>query len=273
MKNRKLLTAAALLAALTLASCGKTIDLEGYAWNGTVSGTDSDGDRVTLTVSMLCTSDKAGTLFLGDNYEGEPLEDGFALPFTYTWDDNQGIVTATYINPEENGVGTLTLSLPVSYTKTEGLRLDLRNLYKKGLVPLDVIDFGLAKTEIYKTGSLKETKWQMEFENRGGLVKANSAYFLYFQSATRGEMHLTQGGFVGPISWDVTYSYADGVGAATLTGSGIAEGDAFDAYFYLPDSQHLVFCDGESYMTMQRVTTQPEPNKRYRSTKRPSRGL
>lgn len=261
MKNRKQLIAAALLAALMLASCGKKIDLEGYAWNGTVSGTDSDGDRVTLTVAMLCATDKAGTLFLGENYEGEPLEDGFALPFTYSWDDNQGTLTATYSNPEENGVGTVTLSLPVSYTKTEGLRLDLRNLYKKGLVPLDVIDFGLAKTEIYKAGNLKETEWQMEFEDRVGLDKATSTYFLYFQSATRGELHLTQGGFVGPISWDMTYSYADGVGAATLRGRGLAEGDAFDAYFYLPDSRHLVFCDGESYLTMEKVTAQAEPDK------------
>lgn len=256
---RKFFIATALLAVAVLASCGKTIRLEGYAWNASVTSTDDDGDRMTLEVNMFCTSDKEGTLFICEKYSHNPIPDGLALPFTYTWDDNVGTITATYIDPEIDGVGTSTISIPMNYTKTTGLVVDLGNLYRKEMIDMNPAGFSLEKKEIYKAGNLKGTEWQCRFEDvlspGGG---ADYAYFLHFNSSTDAKLTMYRDGFYGGTEeWDVTYSYDDGVGKMTLRWVSYPE-DTFEGYFYLPDSQHLVYCDGESHLSMERVTAQAE---------------
>ena len=257
--KRILMTVAVVTATLALASCGKTIDLEGYAWTATVNGTDDEGDAVTMKVAMLCTSKEAGTLFVGSSYDDDPMDLGEALPFTYKWDDNEGTLTATY-SYFELYKGTQTVSLPMSYSKTTGLVVDWGALYRLGGIPLNPAGLTLEKKEIYKAASLKGTEWALAYDENPrseSLAKdgvRHYSYTLAFTTASTAKLTLciTEGDEESETyEWSIAYSYADGVGKMTV--KDLTWGDTFTGYFYLPDEKTITFCDGGNILPMKRV--------------------
>ena len=125
IRNSKLTFIAIALMALTFTSCVPDIELAGYVWTAT-GGYYEEGHLVNTELAMVCTTPNSGTLFLSEIYDDE-MGFCFVMPFTYTWDDNQGTATATFEIPDDwkgrksLSKGTYTSTISMYYTKTEGL--------------------------------------------------------------------------------------------------------------------------------------------------------
>ena len=207
---------------------------------------------------MLCNSDKDGVLFISEEYDDDPEPDGFAIPFTYTWDDNQGTLTAEVISYRLDTLTRETTTIPINYSKTTGLLMDLCNLYHLNVIALDPVGFGLERKTLYNAESLTNTEWQYSSDNvigPGGGIELS--YYLFFPSSTAAKLTYYQGGFYGGTwEFDGTYHYANGVGKIALNAGGwFVNEETHEGYFFLPDAQHLVLCDDESYILLDRMTS------------------
>lgn len=234
MKQTIKLSIAFLLMAGLFAACKPEIELTGSAWSNSVSGTDSDGDHYTATYTMVCNTASSGMLFLTVSYADDEMPFCFAMPMTYTWDDNQGTATATLTIPEE---GTMSFNIPLSWSKTTGLQASFSSIEHTFEIggPIE-----LEQKTFAKPSSMEGTTWTMNIS--GDDEEYN--YELKFVNATGAVLNLTmvEGEDSENMRWNVNYSYSEGIGATSI----FWEGENIRGGFYMPDATHMIFSDGEN---------------------------
>lgn len=234
MKQTLKLAAALLLMAGLFAACKPEIELAGSAWSNSVSGTDSDGDHYTATYTMVLNTSSSGMLFLSISYADDEMPFCFAMPLTYTWDDNQGTATATLTIPEE---GTMSFNIPLSWSKTTGLQASFSSIEHTFEIggPIE-----LEQKTFAKPSSMEGTTWTMNIS--GDDEEYN--YELKFVNATGAVLNLTmvEGEDSENMRWNVNYSYSEGIGATSI----FWEGENIRGGFYMPDATHMIFSDGEN---------------------------
>lgn len=252
MKQTLKLAALALLMAGTMTACVPDTELAGYAWTGSGSYYE-DGEQVNTELTMVCTSSNSGTLFLSETYGDEEMGLCLAMPFTYTWDDNQGTATATLEIPDDwkgrNGQakGTYTFTISMSYTKTEGLIISSSSIEQMFEVPCTSL--AMVKKDYAKPTDMTGTRWAMEFDEfvdipDGGTVTAHYRYELEFVTATSAVLNMVmrEEGYDESENehWNVNYTYADGVGHTSI----YFDGENVKGGFYMPNATYMTFSDG-----------------------------
>lgn len=234
MKQTIKLSIAFLLMAALFAACKPEIELAGSAWSNSVSGADDDGDHYTATYTMVCNTASSGMLFLSISYADDEMPFCFAMPLTYTWDDNQGTATATLTIPEE---GTMSFNIPLSWSKTTGLQASFSSIEHTFEIggPIE-----LEQKSFAKPSSMEGTTWTMDIS--GDDEEYN--YELKFVNATGAVLNLTmvEGEDSENMRWNVNYSYSEGIGTTSI----FWEGENIRGGFYMPDATHMIFSDGEN---------------------------
>lgn len=234
MKNALRLAALVLLMAGFMTACTPEQELAGSAWGNSVSGTDSDGDHYTATYTMVLNTSSSGMLFLSISYADDEMPFCFAMPLTYTWDDNQGTATATLTIPEE---GTMSFNIPLSWSKTTGLQASFSSIEHTFEIggPIE-----LEQKSFAKPSSMEGTTWTMNIS--GDDEEYN--YELKFVNATDAVLNLTmvEGEDSENMRWNVNYSYSEGIGTTSI----FWEGENIRGGFYMPDDTHMLFSDGEN---------------------------
>lgn len=237
----------------TMTACTHDIDLAGYAWTGSGSYTE-DGERIDNEFALVCTSTSEGTLFLSENYGNEPMGFCLAMPFTYTWDDNKGTVTAKLELPDGwkgKAKGTYAFRLPINYTKNEGLVMDLSNL--RMMLELPYPSINLTQKEYAKPADMTGTRWTMEFDGDiyGSEERLTShyRYELEFVNSSAAVLNLSmteEGDEAENMRWNVNYTYSKGVGRTSI----YFDGETVKGGFYMPDDTHMTFSDGENLLNL-----------------------
>lgn len=234
MKQTLKLAATLLLMAGLFAACKPEIELAGSAWSNSVSGTDSDGDHYTATYTMVCNTASSGMLFLSISYADDEMPFCFAMPLTYTWDDNQGTATATLTIPEE---GTMSFNIPLSWSKTTGLQASFSSIEHTFEIggPIE-----LEQKSFAKPSSMEGTTWTMNIS--GDDEEYN--YELKFVNATGAVLNLAlvEGDYTENMRWNINYTYSGGIGTTSL----YADGENIKGGFYMPDENTMLFSDGEN---------------------------
>lgn len=234
MKQTLKLAAALLLMAGLFAACKPEIELAGSAWSNSVSGTDSDGDHYTVTYTMVLNTSSSGMLFLSISYADDEMPFCFAMPLTYTWDDNQGTATATLTIPEE---GTMSFNIPLSWSKTTGLQASFSSIEHTFEIggPIELEQKTFAKPSL-----MEGTTWTMNIS--GDDEEYN--YELKFVNATGAVLNLAlvEGDYTENMRWNINYTYSGGIGTTSL----YADGENIKGGFYMPDDTHMLFSDGEN---------------------------
>lgn len=234
MKKALRLAALVLLMTGIMTACTPEQELAGSAWGNSVSGTDSDGDHYTATYTMVLNTSNSGMLFLSISYADDEMPFCFAMPLTYTWDDNQGTATATLTIPEE---GTMSFSIPLSWSKTTGLQASFNSIeHAFGIGgPIE-----LEKKSFAKPSSMEGTTWTMSIS--GGYDECN--YELEFVNATGAVLNLAlvEGDYTENMRWNINYTYSGGIGTTSL----YADGENIKGGFYMPDENTMLFSDGEN---------------------------
>ncbi len=237
MKQTIKLSIAFLLMAALFAACKPEIELSGSAWSNSVSGADDDGDHYTATYTMVLNTSSSGMLFLSISYADDEMPFCFAMPLTYTWDDNQGTATATLTIPEE---GTMSFNIPLSWSKTTGLQASFSSIEHTFEIggPIE-----LEQKTFAKPSSMDGTTWTVEFDDE----MDHFVYELNFVSATAAVLNLTmvEGEDSENMRWNVNYSYSEGIGTTSI----FWEGENIRGGFYMPDATHMLFSDGENGLT------------------------
>ena len=229
------------LTALCFTSCVPDQEIAGARWNASWSGADSDGDPCTTTVDLVLNTESTGMLFINQKYADEGIGGGFAIPITYTWDDNHGTATGTFeYESDDNGNHTHTATIDLDYTKTDGFRIsahgELDNWF--GLTLL-----ALTRKDYVKNPALDGTRWVSEFEEDGSTYH----YEISFVSAGAALISLQYSdgyGEGGSDRWNVAYSLNSGLGTTTISFYGMTVSGGF----FLSDAMHLTFCDGENFL-------------------------
>lgn len=249
---------AVLAAVFTMTACVPDIDLAGNAWtsNSTIS---YDGERADYEFALVCTSASSGTLFISMTYEDEPMGMCFAMPFTYTWDDNHGTATATLEFPEDwkgrKGMakGTYSFAIDMDYTKTEGLVVTSSDIERMMEVPCTKLN--LTKKDYAKPSAMTGTRWAMDFDwaielpDDGGSETEHYSYELEFVSATAAVLNLSMtedGDESENMRWNVNYTYSGGVGHTSI----YFDGETVKGGFYMPDANHMTFTDGMNRLNL-----------------------
>ena len=234
MKQTIKLSIAFLLMAALFAACKPEIELSGSAWSNSISGADDDGDHYTATYTMVCNTASSGMLFLTVSYADDEMPFCFAMPLTYTWDDNQGTATATLTFPEE---GTMSFSIPLSWSKTTGLQASFNSIeHAFGIGgPIE-----LEKKSFAKPSSMEGTTWTMSIS--GEYDECN--YELEFVNATGAVLNLAlvEGDYTENMRWNINYTYSGGIGITSI----YFDGENIKGGFYMPDDTHMLFSDGEN---------------------------
>ena len=234
MKQTLKLAAAVLLMAGLVCACTPEIELAGSAWSNSVSGADDDGYHYTATYTMVCNTASSGMLFLTVSYADDEMPFCFAMPLTYTWDDNQGTATATLTIPEE---GTMSFNIPLSWSKTTGLQASFSSIEHTFEIggPIE-----LEQKSFAKPASMDGTTWTVEFDED----MDHFVYELKFVNASGAVLNLTmvEGEDSENMRWNVNYSYSEGIGATSI----FWEGENIRGGFYMPDDTHMLFSDGEN---------------------------
>ena len=234
MKKALRLAALVLLMTGIMTACTPEQELAGSAWGNSVSGTDSDGDHYTATYTMVLNTSSSGMLFLSISYADDEMPFCFAMPLTYTWDDNQGTATATLTIPEE---GTMSFNIPLSWSKTTGLQASFSSIEHTFEIggPIE-----LEQKSFAKPSSMEGTTWTMNIS--GDDEEYN--YELKFVNATDAVLNLTmvEGEDSENMRWNVNYSYSEGIGTTSI----FWEGENIRGGFYMPDDTHMLFSDGEN---------------------------
>lgn len=234
MKKALRLAALVLLMTGIMTACTPEQELAGSAWGNSVSGTDSDGDHYTATYTMVLNTSSSGMLFLSISYADDEMPFCFAMPLTYTWDDNQGTATATLTIPEE---GTMSFNIPLSWSKTTGLQASFSSIEHTFEIggPIE-----LEQKSFAKPSSMEGTTWTMNIS--GDDEEYN--YELKFVNATGAVLNLAlvEGDYTENMRWNINYTYSGGIGTTSL----YADGENIKGGFYMPDDTHMLFSDGEN---------------------------
>lgn len=234
MKQTLKLAAAVLLMAALVCACTPEIELAGSAWSNSVSGADDDGDHYTATYTMVCNTASSGMLFLSISYADDEMPFCFAMPLTYTWDDNQGTATATLTIPEE---GTMSFNIPLSWSKTTGLQASFSSIEHTFEIggPIE-----LEQKSFAKPSSMEGTTWTMSIS--GEYDECN--YELEFVNDTGAVLNLAlvEGDYTENMRWNINYTYSGGIGTTSL----YADGENIKGGFYMPDENTMLFSDGEN---------------------------
>lgn len=234
MKKALKLAALALLMAGTMTACTPDYEIANSAWKGDVSGTDSDGDHYTATYTMVLNTSSSGMLFVSISYAADEMPFCFAMPITYTWDDNQGTATATLTLPEE---GTQTFSIPLSWSKTTSFQASFNSIeHAFGIGgPLELEKKGFANPS-----SMEGTTWTMSIS--GEYDESN--YELKFVNATGAVLNLAlvEGEYTENLRWNINYTYSAGIGTTSI----YFDGENIKGGFYMPDENTMLFSDGEN---------------------------
>ena len=230
-----------LMVCLLATSCGKGIELAGYAWNAEVVSSGAGGVYTPFSMAFVCNTESSGVAFFAETYPDDPMPYGTAVRFSYTWDGDEGSFQL------DDGSG---ISLPVYYEKRS----------EKPAVVVDITpmrdyfqryatEYSLERTEYYSPQSVDGTHWEFSFD--GG--DAHYSYSLGFGSDTALlRLDCTNAdGDTAVVTWTITeYSYAEGVGRMKIRSD--AFNVYFNGYFYLPDEHHLNFFDSENLLPMSR---------------------
>ena len=234
MKKALRLAALVLLMTGIMTACTPEQELAGSAWGNSVSGTDSDGDHYTATYTMVLNTSSSGMLFLSISYADDEMPFCFAMPLTYTWDDNQGTATATLTIPEE---GTMSFNIPLSWSKTTGLQASFSSIEHTFEIggPIE-----LEQKSFAKPSSMEGTTWTMNIS--GDDEEYN--YELKFVNATGAVLNLAmvEGNYTENLRWNINYNYSAGIGTTSI----YADGETVKGGFYMPDDTHMLFSDGEN---------------------------
>lgn len=234
MKKALRLAALVLLMTGIMTACTPEQELAGSAWGNSVSGTDSDGDHYTATYTMVLNTSSSGMLFLSISYADDEMPFCFAMPLTYTWDDNQGTATATLTIPEE---GTMSFNIPLSWSKTTGLQASFSSIEHTFEIggPIE-----LEQKSFAKPSSMEGTTWTMNIS--GDDEEYN--YELKFVNATGAVLNLAlvEGDYTENLRWNINYNYSAGIGTTSI----YADGETVKGGFYMPDDTHMLFSDGEN---------------------------
>ena len=234
MKKALRLAALVLLMTGIMTACTPEQELAGSAWGNSVSGTDSDGDHYTATYTMVLNTSSSGMLFLSISYADDEMPFCFAMPLTYTWDDNQGTATATLTIPEE---GTMSFNIPLSWSKTTGLQASFSSIEHTFEIggPIE-----LEQKSFAKPSSMEGTTWTMNIS--GDDEEYN--YELKFVNATGAVLNLAlvEGDYTENMRWNINYTYSGGIGTTSL----YADGENIKGGFYMPDENTMLFSDGEN---------------------------
>lgn len=234
MKKALRLAALVLLMTGIMTACTPEQELAGSAWGNSVSGTDSDGDHYTATYTMVCNTASSGMLFLTVSYADDEMPFCFAMPLTYTWDDNQGTATATLTIPEE---GTMSFNIPLSWSKTTGLQASFSSIEHTFEIggPIE-----LEQKSFAKPASMDGTTWTMSIS--GEYDECN--YELEFVNATGAVLNLAlvEGDYTENMRWNINYTYSGGIGTTSI----YADGENIKGGFYMPDENTMLFSDGEN---------------------------
>lgn len=234
MKKALRLAALVLLMTGIMTACTPEQELAGSAWGNSVSGTDSDGDHYTATYTMVLNTSSSGMLFLSISYADDEMPFCFAMPLTYTWDDNQGTATATLTIPEE---GTMSFNIPLSWSKTTGLQASFSSIEHTFEIggPIE-----LEQKSFAKPSSMEGTTWTMNIS--GDDEEYN--YELKFVNATSAVLNLAlvEGDYTENLRWNINYNYSAGIGTTSI----YADGETVKGGFYMPDDTHMLFSDGEN---------------------------
>lgn len=229
-----------LIAYLLAASCRKDVELAGHLWTTTYIINGSDGERCKVDINLLCNSENSGVLFISETYDSDPMPYGSALPFSYTWDGDDGSVSIAS--------GASCINLPIEYEKAEhySLNLDLSGL--RDYYPYLAMEFALGKKEYYAPVTVDGSHWEFGF----GEPSESYLYVLDF-SADSAALNLTYtaGDEEQHAGWGISYTFANGVGDMRITNNAGYFG-SFHGYFYLPDDGHLMFYDSENVLPMSR---------------------
>ena len=218
-----------------MVACTSDFELAGSAWSNSYTGIDDDGDAYTATYTLVCNSESSGMLFLNISYADDEMPFCFAMPMTYTWDGSEGTAKATLKNPE---VGSMTFSIPLSYSKETGLQATFTSIELLMEIgsPLE-----LKKQNFAKPSTVNGTTWATSFSNYG----ENYNYELNFTSSTAAVLNLTMSEGFGDwetMNWNVNYSYSHGIGTTSIT----FDGETIEGGFYMPDNNTMLFSDGEN---------------------------
>lgn len=253
MKCTLKIAAVGLLIVGLFTACVPDIELSGYAW--TANGQQTiDHQKVETELALVCNSPNGGMLFLSESY---PDEMGFcmAMPFTYTWNDNEGTATATLEIPDElydrKDVGKMKQNLTINmyYTKTEGLVVTSSDI--EHLLEFPCTGMQLKKKDFAKPASMVGTRWVAEIDDEidfSDNETAHHRYDLEFVNDKGAVLVLTmseEGSDESEVErWNVNYSYSNGVGTTSI----YSFGETFQGGFFMPDDTHMTFSDGENLL-------------------------
>lgn len=256
MKTRYYVWALIALISLGFTACVPNIELEGNAWTGNWTYTE-DGESYAVEVTMIFTDDKSGTLFLSENYEGDAVGGCLVMPFTYTWEDNRGTVSATLDLPNEwkgrKAKGTYSFSFTMYYTKVEGLVVTSGDIERLFEIPFTSIPF--VKRDYATPTTMVGTSWTMDYDDVLEAEEGNDAiqihyhYQLEFVDANGAVLNLTMNEYGDETTserWNVNYTYDKGVGRTSV----YFEGETVKGGFYMPNNQRMIFSDGVNLLQL-----------------------
>lgn len=225
------------VSSLGLFSCGKGVELAGYAWEAEVN----NGIYTPFGMAFVCNSESSGMAFFSETYPDDPMPYGTAVRFNYKWDGDEGSI---YF---DDGSG---ISLPVHYEKgaaNHSVVVDLSPLYD--YFSLNDWEYSLNRSNFYSPSTVDGTHWEYSFY----YGEANYFYALDFgcDTALLRLDYVNTEGDTSVFTWTITeYVYTDGIGRIKIRSDALNV--YFNGYFYLPDEHHLNFFDSENLLPMSR---------------------
>lgn len=254
MKQTIKLSIAFLLMAALFAACVPDQDIAGARWSDTWIYTE-EGEQFTVNLDLVLNTESTGTLFLNETHSGMPMGGGFAIPVNYTWDDNHGTATGTvdltelYMAKTVLPKGGQAVTLDMDYTKVEGFRVTLGGELGQWF---GIVNHTLQRKEYVKNPALEGTTWLAEWDEQdedwgGELGVHHYRYEMNFTSGTAAVLNMQYtdpDGDTMDDRWNVNVSMTNGLGTTSI----YFDGETAQGGFYLPDAQHLTFCDGASFI-------------------------
>lgn len=241
MRSLRIIVALLALSSMGLVSCGKGIDLAGYAWTAEVVSNGDDGIDTPFSMAFVCNSEDSGVVFFSETYPDDPMPYGTAVRFSYTWDGDKG----SFCLGDGSGI-----SLPVYYEKgaeMPALVVDITPM--REYFQRYATEYTLDKADYYSPQSVDGTHWFFLFDDGSALYS-----YVLDLGADTGILRLDCIGTEGDtsvVTWTITeYSYSKGIGRMKLRSD--AFNVYFNGYFYLPDEHHLNFFDSENMLPMSR---------------------
>lgn len=236
---------------MSLVSCGKTVDLSGYAWTASVVTHDDGGVYTPFSFTLLCNGENSGVAFFTETYPGDPIPYGFSMPFVYTWDGEDGTLTL------DDGMAGIVVPLEYERAERNSVVADISGM--RDYYPKYAYAYSLKQKGYYSPASVAGTHWEFAYEytdiidDTKAEVTVHCRYELDFMEMNAVLHHcvIAADGSCDTTTWQIPeYTYANGFGRMTI--AGFLPNFEFVGHFYLPDERHLGFFDGESVLPMRR---------------------